>query len=147
MFRAVGRCEYTGITDDEALAAFRELSETEGIIPARVQPRDRSRDRTRRGGQPRDDSRQSLGSGRQGHGDGGGAVRSLSGDSSAASVSSALAGPTPSQVCPNAIPQVCRLVGIESIPRQRQRHVVVREARHEVDVGMVDGSNQRPASI
>jgi tryptophan synthase beta chain len=34
MFRAVGRCEYTGITDDEALAAFRELSETEGIIPA-----------------------------------------------------------------------------------------------------------------
>ncbi|SFB73442.1 tryptophan synthase beta chain [Halobiforma haloterrestris] len=34
MFRAVGRCEYTGITDDAALAAFRELSETEGIIPA-----------------------------------------------------------------------------------------------------------------
>ncbi|WP_440763665.1 tryptophan synthase subunit beta [Natronorubrum sp. DTA7] len=34
MFRAVGRCEYTGITDEEALAAFRELSETEGIIPA-----------------------------------------------------------------------------------------------------------------
>ncbi|WP_255193507.1 tryptophan synthase subunit beta [Natronobeatus ordinarius] len=34
MFRAVGRCEYTGITDDEALAAFRELSEAEGIIPA-----------------------------------------------------------------------------------------------------------------
>jgi len=34
MYRAVGRCEYTGITDDEALAAFRELSETEGIIPA-----------------------------------------------------------------------------------------------------------------
>ncbi len=34
MFRAVGRCEYTGVTDDEALAAFRELSETEGIIPA-----------------------------------------------------------------------------------------------------------------
>ncbi len=34
MFDAVGRCEYTGITDDEALAAFRELSETEGIIPA-----------------------------------------------------------------------------------------------------------------
>ncbi|MFC4248932.1 tryptophan synthase subunit beta [Natribaculum luteum] len=34
MFQAVGRCEYTGITDDEALAAFRELSETEGIIPA-----------------------------------------------------------------------------------------------------------------
>ncbi|QCW03205.1 tryptophan synthase subunit beta [Natrinema pallidum] len=34
MFRAVGRCDYTGVTDDEALAAFRELSETEGIIPA-----------------------------------------------------------------------------------------------------------------
>ncbi|AGB37875.1 tryptophan synthase subunit beta [Natronococcus occultus] len=34
MFRAVGRCEYTGVTDDAALAAFRELSETEGIIPA-----------------------------------------------------------------------------------------------------------------
>ncbi|MFC4440264.1 MULTISPECIES: tryptophan synthase subunit beta [Natrialbaceae] len=34
MFREVGRCEYTGVTDDEALAAFRELSETEGIIPA-----------------------------------------------------------------------------------------------------------------
>ena len=34
MFRAIGRAEYTGITDDEALAAFRELSETEGIIPA-----------------------------------------------------------------------------------------------------------------
>ncbi|AGB30416.1 tryptophan synthase subunit beta [Natrinema pellirubrum DSM 15624] len=34
MFREVGRCEYTGVTDDEALTAFRELSETEGIIPA-----------------------------------------------------------------------------------------------------------------
>ncbi|WP_290812426.1 tryptophan synthase subunit beta [Halovivax sp.] len=34
MFREVGRCEYTGVTDEEALAAFRELSETEGIIPA-----------------------------------------------------------------------------------------------------------------
>ncbi|WIV65868.1 tryptophan synthase subunit beta [Natrialbaceae archaeon AArc-T1-2] len=34
MYRAVGRCEYTGITDDEALAAFRELSEAEGIVPA-----------------------------------------------------------------------------------------------------------------
>ncbi|GAB7019773.1 tryptophan synthase subunit beta [Halostagnicola bangensis] len=34
MFRAVGRCEYSGVTDDAALAAFRELSETEGIIPA-----------------------------------------------------------------------------------------------------------------
>ncbi|WP_254546646.1 tryptophan synthase subunit beta [Halomarina pelagica] len=34
MFRAVGRCEYAAVTDDEALAAFRELSETEGIIPA-----------------------------------------------------------------------------------------------------------------
>ncbi|OAQ51605.1 hypothetical protein HTG_16235 [Natrinema mahii] len=34
MFREVGRCEYTGVTDDAALAAFRELSETEGIIPA-----------------------------------------------------------------------------------------------------------------
>jgi tryptophan synthase beta chain len=34
MFRAVGRCEYRGITDDEALEAFRTLSETDGIIPA-----------------------------------------------------------------------------------------------------------------
>jgi tryptophan synthase beta chain len=34
MFRAIGRAEYTGITDDEALAAFQELSEAEGIIPA-----------------------------------------------------------------------------------------------------------------
>ncbi|WP_255169262.1 tryptophan synthase subunit beta [Natrononativus amylolyticus] len=34
MFREIGRCEYTGVTDDEALAAFRKLSETEGIIPA-----------------------------------------------------------------------------------------------------------------
>ncbi|MFB6183086.1 MAG: tryptophan synthase subunit beta [Haloarculaceae archaeon] len=34
MFQAVGRCEYRGITDDEALSAFRTLSETEGIIPA-----------------------------------------------------------------------------------------------------------------
>jgi tryptophan synthase beta chain len=34
MFREVGRCEYRAITDEEALAAFRTLSETEGIIPA-----------------------------------------------------------------------------------------------------------------
>ena len=34
MFRALGRATYTGVTDDEALAAFRELAETEGIIPA-----------------------------------------------------------------------------------------------------------------
>src|SRR6056297_139224 len=34
MFRAVGRCEYRGVTDDRALDAFRELSEAEGIIPA-----------------------------------------------------------------------------------------------------------------
>ncbi|MGM0606380.1 MAG: tryptophan synthase subunit beta [Halobacteriota archaeon] len=34
MFQAVGRCEYRGITDDEALSAFRDLSETMGIIPA-----------------------------------------------------------------------------------------------------------------
>jgi tryptophan synthase beta chain len=30
----LGRAEYHGITDEEALAAFRELSEAEGIIPA-----------------------------------------------------------------------------------------------------------------
>ena len=30
----IGRAEYTYATDDEALAAFRELAETEGIIPA-----------------------------------------------------------------------------------------------------------------
>jgi tryptophan synthase beta chain len=34
MFRAVGRCEYRAVPDEDALAAFRELSETEGIIPA-----------------------------------------------------------------------------------------------------------------
>ena len=34
MFRAVGRCEYTAVTDDQALEAFRDLSEAEGIIPA-----------------------------------------------------------------------------------------------------------------
>jgi tryptophan synthase beta chain len=34
MFRAIGRAEYHGVTDDEALSAFRDLSETEGIIPA-----------------------------------------------------------------------------------------------------------------
>ena len=34
MFRAVGRCEYRAIEDDEALTAFRDLSELEGIIPA-----------------------------------------------------------------------------------------------------------------
>jgi tryptophan synthase beta chain len=34
MFREIGRCEYKGVTDDEALDAFRILSEEEGIIPA-----------------------------------------------------------------------------------------------------------------
>jgi tryptophan synthase beta chain len=34
MFRELGRCDYTGVTDEAALAAFRELSESEGIIPA-----------------------------------------------------------------------------------------------------------------
>jgi len=34
MFRELGRAEYRGVTDEEALAAFRELSEAEGIIPA-----------------------------------------------------------------------------------------------------------------
>ena len=34
MFRDVGRAEYHGVTDDEALDAFKELSEAEGIIPA-----------------------------------------------------------------------------------------------------------------
>jgi len=34
MFRETGRAEYTAVTDDEALAAFRELAEAEGIIPA-----------------------------------------------------------------------------------------------------------------
>ncbi|AKH96878.1 tryptophan synthase subunit beta [Halanaeroarchaeum sulfurireducens] len=33
-FRELGRAEYTAITDEEALDAFRELSEAEGIIPA-----------------------------------------------------------------------------------------------------------------
>jgi tryptophan synthase beta chain len=32
--RDLGRVEYTYATDDEALAGFRELSESEGIIPA-----------------------------------------------------------------------------------------------------------------
>jgi tryptophan synthase beta chain len=31
---ATGRAEYTAITDDEALATFRELAEAEGIVPA-----------------------------------------------------------------------------------------------------------------
>ena len=30
----IGRAEYTYATDDEALAAFKELSQTEGILPA-----------------------------------------------------------------------------------------------------------------
>ncbi len=34
MFREMGRAKYEGVTDEEALAAFRELSEAEGIIPA-----------------------------------------------------------------------------------------------------------------
>ena len=34
MFRALERCEYTGVTDEEALDAFRELAESEGIVPA-----------------------------------------------------------------------------------------------------------------
>ncbi|UPM45004.1 tryptophan synthase subunit beta [Halocatena salina] len=34
MFHSMGRADYTAITDEEALAAFKELSETEGIIPA-----------------------------------------------------------------------------------------------------------------
>ncbi|MFB6166560.1 MAG: tryptophan synthase subunit beta [Haloarculaceae archaeon] len=33
-FRELGRAEYRAITDDEALEAFRTLSESEGIIPA-----------------------------------------------------------------------------------------------------------------
>ncbi len=32
--RDIGRVEYVGATDDEALAAFRDLAQTEGIIPA-----------------------------------------------------------------------------------------------------------------
>ena len=32
--RDIGRAEYTYATDDEALAAFKELSQTEGILPA-----------------------------------------------------------------------------------------------------------------
>jgi len=34
MFRDIGRSEYHGVTDDQALEAFRTLSEEEGIIPA-----------------------------------------------------------------------------------------------------------------
>ncbi|MEF8976206.1 MAG: tryptophan synthase subunit beta [Halapricum sp.] len=34
MFRETGRAQYRAITDDEALSAFRALSEEEGIIPA-----------------------------------------------------------------------------------------------------------------
>ncbi len=34
MLKDTGRAKYVGITDKEALAAFRELSTTEGIIPA-----------------------------------------------------------------------------------------------------------------
>ena len=32
--RPFGRCEYRAITDEEALAAFRDLAELEGIVPA-----------------------------------------------------------------------------------------------------------------
>ena len=32
--RDTGRAAYVGATDEEALAAFRELSRTEGIVPA-----------------------------------------------------------------------------------------------------------------
>ena len=32
--KEIGRADYSYATDDEALAAFRELSECEGIIPA-----------------------------------------------------------------------------------------------------------------
>jgi tryptophan synthase beta chain len=32
--RDIGRVEYVSATDDEALAAFRDLAQTEGIIPA-----------------------------------------------------------------------------------------------------------------
>ena len=49
-----GRAEYVGATDDEALAAFRELARTEGIIPA-LEPAHalaRAR-RARRGARPR----------------------------------------------------------------------------------------------
>jgi tryptophan synthase beta chain len=34
MFLKEGRAEYHAVTDDEALEAFRDLSRTEGIIPA-----------------------------------------------------------------------------------------------------------------
>src|SRR6056297_287150 len=34
MFREMGRAEYHGVTDEEAMDAFRTLSEEEGIIPA-----------------------------------------------------------------------------------------------------------------
>src|SRR5207248_11622464 len=32
--RDIGRAEYVGATDEEALAAFRDLARTEGILPA-----------------------------------------------------------------------------------------------------------------
>jgi tryptophan synthase beta chain len=32
--KSIGRAEYVSVTDDEALAAFQRLSQTEGIIPA-----------------------------------------------------------------------------------------------------------------
>ncbi|MDW5562499.1 MAG: tryptophan synthase subunit beta [Methanomassiliicoccus sp.] len=34
LFKDIGRAEYVGVTDEEALFAFRTLSEVEGIIPA-----------------------------------------------------------------------------------------------------------------
>ena len=34
LLKDIGRAEYVGVTDEEALAAFRTLSEVEGIIPA-----------------------------------------------------------------------------------------------------------------
>ena len=52
--RDTGRAEYVAATDEEALAAFRRLAETEGIIPA-LEPRARARARARprRGARPR----------------------------------------------------------------------------------------------
>ena len=41
LLRDAGRVRYESVTDDEALAAFRELSRLEGIIPA-LEPRTRS---------------------------------------------------------------------------------------------------------
>lgn len=59
---AIGRAEYVGVTDEEALSAFRTLSLSEGIIPA-LEKRSRGRvcvEARKGAGQGKEYRRQSL---------------------------------------------------------------------------------------